>query len=205
MNTWEVQPTSKAIQRAAVVSFNHFYLSQVRWPRHTLIFQRNDEWMGKIYREAKGLRSQSSRENKCATDDGNAEWNYWRTEIIWSSRFWLSIRSSFLATRFFLEIRNDNFHKFAIQGFVIVDNWKLIFIYTLGPFIGHTGPSSDSLNGREWSGLTLWLMILPRSSVLVGMWGGGEKGWFEEGEEGKEDFDGWGRDFGWLEDGEEGG
>ena len=37
---------------------------------------------GVIYREAKGLRSPSSRENRCATDDGNAERNYWGAESI---------------------------------------------------------------------------------------------------------------------------
>ena len=72
--------------------------------------------------------------------------------------------------------KNDDFQKIAIPGFIIVDKRKLIFKYTLGPFIGQTGPSSDSLKGREWSGLTLWLMILPRSSLLVGRWSGGEEG-----------------------------
>ena len=37
---------------------------------------------GVIYREAKALRCPSSGENKSATDDGNAERNYWRAESI---------------------------------------------------------------------------------------------------------------------------
>ena len=42
-----------------------------------------NEWeMGLLYREAKGLRSSISGENKSATDDGNAKWNYWRAESI---------------------------------------------------------------------------------------------------------------------------